>query len=172
MGGLDVMFRSEDEKQYSNRQQVITLLLAVALIVLYLWNIIPQSGSEIKINNLWVFFFPIQILTTLYSVWRYTTRSGNLLLLQSVLLLLSWVTRFSVTFDPASFMTNSYFIYDLSTKFEIGISISIEEILYIIFSISAIALSIQPVLKRNLLKQPALASELDHRVHINVNNFI
>ena len=147
------MFRSTDEKQYSKQQQFITFILAVALIVLYLWNMIPQSGSDIKINNLWVFFFPIQIMTTLYSVWHYTTRSRNLLLLQSVLLLLSWVTRFSAIYDPAQLMTNSYFVYDLSTTFEIGITISIEEIFYLIFSSISIGLSIQPILKRKLLKQ-------------------
>ena len=152
------MFRSEDEKQFSKRQKIITFLLAVTLIVLYLWNIVPQLSSDIKINNLWVFFFPIQIVTTLYSVWRYTTQSGKLLLLQSVLLLLSWLTRFSAMLDISPFMTNSHFIYNLNTTFEFGIRISIEEILYLIFSISAIGLSIQPVLKRKLLKKPTLAS--------------
>ena len=152
------MFRSEDEEQSSKRQQIILLILAVALIVLYLWNIVPHTVSDIKINNLWVLFFPIQIITTLYSAWRYTPRSENLLFLQLVLLLLSWLTRFSAFYHPSPLMTNSYFVYDLSTTFEIGIKMSVEEILYAIFSTTAIGLSIRSLVKRKLLKKPALAS--------------
>ena len=129
-----MMFRSENENQFSKRQQIVMMILAVGLIVLYLWNIVSWSGSDIKINNLWVFLFPIQIMTTLYSTWRYTSRSGNLLFLQSVLLLLSWATRFFATLDPSPSMTSSYFIYDINTTFEIGIKISVEEILYAVLS--------------------------------------
>lgn len=158
MGEPIMLFRSEGEKQLSKRQQIVTLILAAVLVALYLLNIVPRTDSEIKINNLWVFFFPIQIMITLYSAWRYPTQSGNLLFLQSGLLLFSWLTRFAATFDSSPFITNSYFVYDLSTTFEIGIKISVEEILYAIFSITAIGLSIQPLVKRRRLKKPALAS--------------
>jgi len=154
----NMMFHSEGENQFSKRQKIVTLIFAIFLLAIYLFNIVPRTGSDIKINNLWVFFFPLQIMTTLYSVWRYTTQSENWLFLQSGLLLFSWFTRFTATFDPLPFVSNSYFIYDLSTTFEIGIKISMEEILYTIFSITAIGLSIQPLVKRRRMKKLALAS--------------
>lgn len=153
-----MMFRSESEKQFSKRQQLITLILAVFLLALYLMNIVPRTETDIKINNLWVFFFPIQIIMTFYSVWSYTKKNKNLLFLQSVLLLFSWLTRYSTTLDPSPLITSSYFSYDLSTTFEIGIKMSVEEILYAILSLTAIGLSIWSSLKRRLLKKPALAS--------------
>jgi uncharacterized membrane protein len=153
-----MMFRSEGEKQVSRRQQIITVIFTVFLLALYFLNLVPLTDTDIKINNLWIFFFPIQILLTLYSAWHYSKKSENLLFLQSVLLLLSWLTRYSTTFNPSSFITNSYFIYDLSGTFEIGFNISVEEILYAIFSITAIGLSIWPSLKRRLLKKSAVAS--------------
>jgi hypothetical protein len=149
-------FRFEDEIQFSKRQQIVTLILAVLLFTAYLLNIVLKTDTDLKINGLWTFFFPIQIMVTLYSAWRYTTQSRNLLLLQSALLLLSWMTRYSTILDPYSFMTNSYFIYDLTGRFEIGIAF--DEILYTILSVIAIGLSIWPGLKRRLLKKPVLAS--------------
>jgi hypothetical protein len=95
---------------------------------------------------------------TFYSAWSYTKKYENLLFLQSVLLLFSWLTRFSNTLDPSPLITPLYFSYDLSTTFEIGIKMSVEEILYAILSLTAIGLSIWPALKRRLLKKPAVAS--------------
>lgn len=153
-----MMFRSESEKHFSRRQQILTLILTVFLLALYFLNIVPLTDADIKINTLWVFFFPIQIILTLYSAWHYSKKSENLLFLQSGLLFFSWLTRYSTTLNPSPFITNSYFFYDLSGVFEIGIKISVEEILYAILSISAIGLSVWPSLQRKLLKKPAVAS--------------
>jgi hypothetical protein len=158
MGVPDMIFRSEGERRNLNRQRTVILVLAVFLIALYFLNIIPRTSTDIKINNLWVFFFPIQIIMTLYSVWRYTKRSETLLLLQSALLLLSWLTRYSTTLDHPLLLTNSYILYNLNTTFEAALKISVEEMLYAIFSITAIGLPIWPLLKRKRHQKPVLTS--------------
>jgi hypothetical protein len=53
-------------------------------------------------------------------------------------------------------MTNSYFVYDLTGRFEIGIAI--DDILYVILSVIAMGLSIWPGLKRRVRKPPVLAT--------------
>jgi uncharacterized membrane protein len=158
MGVRGMIFRSEGERRNLNRQRTVTLILAVFLIALYFLNIIPRTSTDIKINNLWVFFFPIQIMMTLYSVWRYTRKSENLLFLQFALLLLSWLTQFSSTLDYTPHLMNSYILYDLSTTFEAALGVSVEELLYAIFSLTAIGLAVWPLLKRKLHKKPILAS--------------
>jgi hypothetical protein len=66
------------------------------------------------------------------------------------------MTRYSTILDPSSFMANSYFIYDLTGRFEVGIAI--DDILYAILSVTAMGLSIWPGLKRRLLKKPVLVA--------------
>jgi hypothetical protein len=66
------------------------------------------------------------------------------------------MTRYSTILDPSSFMTNSYFVYDLTGRFEIGLAL--DEILYAILSVTAIGLSIWPRLKRKVREKPVLAS--------------